>query len=30
MELVAGGAFVAMIGAFVILPTMLRKRNEKE
>jgi hypothetical protein len=30
MELIAGGAFMAMIGAFVVLPTMLRKRSEKE
>jgi hypothetical protein len=30
MELVAAGAFAGMIGLFVVLPTMLRKRSETD
>ena len=30
MELVAAGAFAGMVGLFVILPSMLRKRSESD
>jgi hypothetical protein len=30
MEFIAAGAFIGMIGLFVVLPSVLKKRGERE